>query len=108
VTGAALGLALLLQAATPADRPRDSWFGADKLKHLLTSFFVQSLAYGAVRATGVRHGGSLAAASVTTATFGIAKEVHDRRAYGVFSYRDLTWDAGGGALATVMLNRTVR
>ena len=103
-----LGVVLLLQSGVGATRPGDGWFGADKFKHFLTSFFVQSVAYSATRATGAGHGGSLAAASVATAAAGIGKEVHDRRSYGVFSYRDLVWDAAGAGLATVMLRRTVR
>jgi len=108
VSAALVGVLLLLQTAAPAPRPRDAWFGADKVKHFLTSFFVQSVAYGATRATGADHAPSLAAASAVTAVLGVGKEVHDRRSYGVFSYRDLTWDAAGAGLATVMLRRTVR
>ena len=105
---ALLGVVLLLQTGATAPRPHDAWFGADKVKHFLTSFFVQSVAYSATRATGVDHAPSLAAASAVTAVVGIGKEMHDRRSYGVFSYRDLTWDAAGAGLATVMLRRTVR
>lgn len=105
---AMLGVVLLLQAGAPASHPRDAWLGADKVKHFLTSFFVQSVAYSATRATGTGHATSLAAASAATAVVGIGKEVYDRRSYGLFSYRDLTWDAAGAGLATVMLRRTVR
>jgi uncharacterized protein YfiM (DUF2279 family) len=108
VSSALLGVVLLLQAGATVEHPRDGWLGADKVKHFLTSFFVQSVAYSSTRATGAHHTPSLAAASAVTAVVGIGKEIHDRRSYGVFSYRDLTWDAAGAGLATVMLRRTVR
>jgi putative lipoprotein len=108
VSSALLGVVMLLQAGAAAPHPPDRWFGADKVKHFLTSFFVQSFAYSATRATGAGHSPSIAAASAATAVVGIGKEVYDRRSYGVFSYRDLTWDAAGAGLATVMLARTVR
>ena len=108
MSSALFGVVMLLQAGAAAPRPRDAWFGADKVKHFLTSFFVQSVGYSVTRATGAHHAPSLAAASAITAVVGIGKEMHDRRSYGVFSYRDITWDAAGAGLATVMLRRTVR
>jgi putative lipoprotein len=106
-----LVVALMLQTRAgggPAHPRRDSWLGADKVKHFFVSAFVQSLAYGGLRATGARHDASLAGASAATAALGVAKELRDRRAYGVFSVRDLTWDVAGGGSATVLLTRTVR
>lgn len=103
--------ALFLQTgatAPAASRPRDSWFGADKVKHFFTSAFVQSVAYSSARAAGVGHGGSLAAASAVTGVAGVLKERHDRRSYGLFSVRDLAWDAAGAGAATLILVRTVR
>jgi hypothetical protein len=38
----------------------------------------------------------------------VAKEVHDRRAGGRFSVRDLAWDAAGIAAASAMLSHTAR
>jgi len=106
-----VAVALFLQASAGApasSRPRDSWFGADKVKHFFMSAFVQSVAYSATRAAGARHGESLAAASVATAVVGVLKERHDRRSYGLFSTRDLVWDAAGGGAATLILVRTER
>jgi uncharacterized protein YfiM (DUF2279 family) len=114
---AALGavLALALAAADagaqagspPARRARDRWVGADKVKHMALSFFVQSMGYSAARATGAGHGSSLALASVVTAVTGVGKEWHDRRGTG-FSARDLAWDAAGAGAATLLLRRTSR
>ena len=94
-------------AVPPAGRARDRWVGADKVKHLALSFFVQSMGYSVTRATGAGHGSSLAVASVVTAVTGVGKEWHDRRGTG-FSARDLAWDAAGAGAATLLLRRTSR
>ena len=94
-------------AQETSGRPRDRWIGADKIKHFALSFFVQSVAYSAVRATGAGHGSSLGMASALTAAVGVGKEVHDRRTTG-FSARDLAWDAAGAGAATLLLRRTTR
>ncbi len=86
----------------------DRWFAPDKVEHFLSSAFVQSMSYGALRTTGVSHRASLAGASLTTLTVGVGKEVHDLHVKSEFSLRDLTWDVVGGAAATVLLVRTER
>ena len=88
--------------------PGDSWFAPDKVKHFFISAFVQSLTYGALRGTGVRHDAALGGATLTTGLIGIGKEVRDCRTRGEFGARDLTWDAAGIGAATVMLQRTRR
>jgi putative lipoprotein len=124
VTGAsvALAVALLVQAggstardstarAVPSARaqsPRDSWFGADKLKHFLVAAFTQSVAYSALQAAKVGHDGALAGAWGVTAAVSVAKELHDKRTTGLFSTRDLVWDAAGAGAATVLLVRSRR
>lgn len=93
------------QAATV--HSRESWFGADKVKHLLVSAFVQSVTYGAVRATGVDRDGALATAWVASSAVGVAKELRDRRPDGSgFSVRDLAWDAAGAGVATLAISQT--
>ena len=84
---------------------RNTWFGADKVKHFVTSFFVQSVSYSALRLAGARPHASLAGATAVTAAVGVAKEVHDRRSYGLFSTGDLLWDAAGIGTASVILSR---
>lgn len=103
------GLLLLgLAFGGPADRPRDPWFGRDKVKHFLVSAFAQSVGYAGLQAAGADRPAALAGATLLTATVGIGKEVADRRAGGVFSRRDLAWDAAGAAAATLFLVRTER
>ena len=84
--------------------PGDGWFGPDKLKHFFLSAFIQSVTYGTLSATGSGHQSSVLGATAVTATFGVGREVHDRRAKGEFSVRDLTWDAAGAGAATLLLS----
>jgi putative lipoprotein len=104
---AQVALALQLSAQPPHSPPQDRWFGADKLKHFFVSAFTQSVAFSGFQLAGVREDRALAAAWAVTATVSIAKEVHDRRSYGLFSYRDLCWDAAGAGVATLVLRRAV-
>lgn len=101
-------LAFALTFGAPAERPRDPWFGADKVKHFAASAVVQGMGYGALRATSAGHRSSLIGATLVTAAAGVGKELHDRRAGGPFSPRDLAWDAAGAGAATIVLVRTER
>jgi len=88
----------------PSDaRARDPWFGADKLKHFFVAAFTQTVAYSALQAARVRHEQAIAGAWGVTAAVSVAKELHDRRATGLFSMRDLVWDAAGAGVATALL-----
>jgi uncharacterized protein YfiM (DUF2279 family) len=98
----------ILALVVAIGRPKDAWFGADKLKHFFTAAVVQSLSYGALRATGVEHRTALRGAWGATTIASIGKEIRDRRVSGLFSVRDLVWDAAGAALATTMLNHSQR
>jgi uncharacterized protein YfiM (DUF2279 family) len=100
-------LVLVFSLGSPA-RPADGWFGPDKVQHLFMSAFVQSASYGSLRGAGLSHGAALAGATATTATVGIGKELRDRRVTGVFSVRDLAWDAAGAGGMTLLLARTAR
>lgn len=98
-------LALALSLTTP---PPDKWFGSDKLKHFFMAAFTQSVAYSALQAARVRHDQAVAGAWAVTATVSVAKELRDRRAYGLFSVRDLVWDAAGAGAVTLLIARSVR
>jgi uncharacterized protein YfiM (DUF2279 family) len=101
-----LSLALALQA--PVTPPKDHWFGADKLKHFFVAAFTQSVTYSVLQAAKVKHDPALASATAVTAVVSVAKEVHDRRTTGLFSFRDLVWDAAGAGAATLLITRSVR
>ncbi len=97
----ALGFALQVHAADP-------WFGTDKVKHFFLSFFVQSVAYSTLRATNVGHESSLLGSGALAIGVGLGKEIVDRRRSGLFSPRDLAWDAAGVGAASLLLERTSR
>lgn len=99
---ARLALALSIVA------PPDHWFGSDKLKHFFMSAFTQSVTYSALQAARVRHDRALAGAWGVTAVISVGKEVHDRHTTGLFSVRDLVWDAAGATAATVIIHNAVR
>lgn len=86
----------------------DGWFGADKLKHFFVAAFTQSVAYSALQAARVRHDQALVGAWAVTAVASVAKEVHDRRTTGLFSVRDLVWDAAGAGAASIILTSARR
>jgi len=102
------GFLLVFSLHGAPSSPVDAWLGRDKVQHFFVSAFVQSMAYGTLRSTGMPHGSALAGASVTTAAVGVGKELRDRRVKGEFSVRDLTWDAGGALSMTALLSKTAR
>lgn len=96
----ALSAAVLL-AAPPGDR----WFGADKVKHFFVSALVQSVSFSTARALGASNSGALGIGGVTTGVVGFSRELHDRRRGGIFSVKDLAWDAAGGVAAAALLRQ---
>jgi uncharacterized protein YfiM (DUF2279 family) len=66
---------------------------------------VQGVAFAAATLVGLRPGTALGSSIGIAGAVSIGKEVHDRRAGGRFSWRDLAWDAAGVALATTVLSR---
>ena len=100
--------ALLFSLAFGAQGDGDGWFAADKVKHFLTSAFVQGATYATLQAAGADRGVALAGATAVTLSVGVGKEWVDRRRGGAFSGRDLAWDAAGAGAATLVLVRTER
>jgi uncharacterized protein YfiM (DUF2279 family) len=86
--------------------PADRWFSPDKVKHFFMAAFVQSVSYSALRATDLGHRSSLIGASATSVAVSIGKEMSDARRTGLFSKRDLVWDAAGIGASTLLLERT--
>jgi len=84
----------------------DRWLAPDKVKHFFTAAFVQSVAFGSLRAVRVGQGAALVGASAVTATASIGKEIWDAHGHGTPSARDLTWDAAGAGAATLLLLHT--
>lgn len=103
----ALVFSLAFGGQSEAD-PGERWFGPDKVQHFFAAAFVQSVSYSGLRAVDVPHGRALTGATLTSAAVSVGKEVRDARRGGVFSGRDLVWDAGGIGAATLLLGRTRR
>ena len=97
-------IALALQMAAP----RDAWFGADKLKHFFIAAFTQSVTYSVLQVAKVKHDHAMVGAWTVTATVSVAKEFRDRRKTGLFSVRDLVWDAAGAGAASLLIHHSVR
>lgn len=85
---------------------RDSWFGADKIKHFFLSAFATSLSYSALQAAGANRSTAMTGAVASSLALGIARETYNLRTTRLFSIKDLTWDAIGTAAAATMLNHT--
>jgi len=94
----------LVTAALLAWPSPGRWFGADKLKHFLLSAMMQSTVYSGARAAGADHAASQAIGGAVVLSFGVLKELHDRRVGKPFSIEDLGWDAAGGLTAAALLN----
>jgi hypothetical protein len=90
---------------TRGPRVRDSILGVDKLKHFLLAGFVESVAFAGLQAAGAERNVSLAGAGAATITISLGRELHDRRATGLFSVGDLVWDALGAGAAFLILAR---
>lgn len=94
--------------SAPKPHPRDTWLGADKVKHFFMSAFIESMTFSGLQAVGASRNTAFAGAVVTTVGFGIGKEMHDKKTTGLFSFGDLTWDAVGMGAAGLVLRKTQR
>jgi uncharacterized protein YfiM (DUF2279 family) len=96
------------QAQSAQKHPRDTWFGADKVKHFFMSAFIESMTFSGLQAVGASRNTAFAGAVATTVGFGIGKEMHDKKTTGLFSFGDLTWDAIGMGAGGLVLRKTQR
>ena len=97
-------LVALLLAGPPPDR----WFGVDKLKHFVVSALAQSVTVGALQYVGAGPRAAVGGSVAAGVALGVGREVHDRRATGRFSGRDLVWDAAGLGAATLLVRHARR
>jgi hypothetical protein len=106
----AVAALMLLPALAPAQsksaRREDPVFAVDKVKHFFIAGFVESMAFAGTQAAGGNRAAARTTAIGVTAAASIGREIHDRRTKGLFSVRDLAWDALGAAAAMLVLNRT--
>jgi len=81
----------------------DRWFAEDKMRHFAMAFATTSFGHAGARALGADADVATAIGAAATIVASIGKEVYDRRTGGIFSARDLVWDAAGIVLGVIML-----
>lgn len=84
-------------------QPADRWFAEDKMRHFAMAFAATSFGHAGARALGADANVATAIGAAATVVASVGKEVFDRRAGGLFSYRDLVWDAAGILLSVALL-----
>jgi uncharacterized protein YfiM (DUF2279 family) len=92
-------------AGIAAPQLEDRWFGEDKQRHFAMSFFVTSIGHAAGRMAGMDADAATLSGVVVAAAAGLGKEIHDRRGGGIFSVKDLVWDAAGIAVGAVLVRQ---
>jgi uncharacterized protein YfiM (DUF2279 family) len=70
------------------------------------SAFIHSATFSISRAANASRSNAQVIAGVSSAAFGIGKEIHDKRRSKHFSAKDLTWDAAGAVSAAALLHKT--
>lgn len=90
-----------------AQTASDPWTSEDKFRHVAASWAVTVFAYAAARSIDVDAETALVIALPVAGAAGVAKEIADHRAGGLFSFRDLAADALGAGVAWLFL-REVR
>ncbi|HZJ00509.1 MAG TPA: DUF2279 domain-containing protein [Gemmatimonadaceae bacterium] len=101
--------ALLLIAAplgAQKVKPADPLFGVDKVKHFFIAGFVESTSFAGMQAAGANRSAAKTGAIAAVAVVSIAREAYDKKKKGLFSFRDLAWDAIGASAALLVLNKT--
>jgi uncharacterized protein YfiM (DUF2279 family) len=101
-----LALSVDAQGQSKPARPSDPVFGVDKVKHFFIAGFVESLSFAGTQAMDANRRTARNVAIGVTAVVSVGREIHDRRTKGLFSIRDLAWDAIGAAAAMLLLNHT--
>ena len=96
-----------MPASQPA-RPADAFFGSDKVKHFFIAGFVEAMAFAGAQAAGSGRSTARPVAIGTVTAVSLGRELYDRRTKGLFSVRDLAWDALGAGAALLVVNKTQR
>ena len=87
-------------------KPSDPIIGVDKAKHFFIAGFVESMTFAGMEAIGSGRSSAKSVAIAMTAAVSLGREIHDRRTKGLFSVRDLAWDAIGATAAMLVINKT--
>ena len=106
IVGLLFCIAIPLHAQKP--KPADPVFGVDKVKHFFIAGFVESMTFAGMQAVGSNLSTARTSAISVTAIVSLGREIHDRKTKGLFSVRDLAWDAIGASATLLVLNKTQR
>ena len=101
-----LTIAPLAARAQARPKPADPVFGVDKVKHFFIVGFVESMSFASLQAAGSSRSTAKAGAIAAATIVSFGREIHDRRTKGLFSVRDLVWDAIGASAALIVINKT--
>ena len=93
-------------AAQSQPKPADPLFGVDKVKHFFIAGFVETMTFSGLQAAGANRTSARDAAIGAAAAVSFGREIHDRRTKGLFSVKDLVWDAIGAGAALLVINKT--
>ena len=91
-----------------SSKPADLPLGPDKVKHFFIAGFVETMTFAGLQAVGTGRGPARGGAIAAAAAVSIGRELHDRKAKGLFSKWDLAWDAMGAGAAILLINKTQR
>lgn len=95
-----------LAGAQSRPKPADPIFGVDKVKHFFIAGFVETMTFSGLQAAGVNRSSARGGAIGVTTVASLGREFHDRRTKGLFSVKDLVWDALGAGAALLVINKT--
>src|SRR5829696_664526 len=101
-----IGFVFLPAATVDGQQKSDPLFGVDKVKHFFIAGFVETMTFAGLEAAGAKRSPARAAAIGTTVVVSFGREIHDRRTKGLFSIKDLLWDALGASAALLLINKT--
>ena len=87
-------------------KPSDPIIGVDKAKHFFIAGFVETMTFAGLESVGGSRSSARSGAIAKTASVSMGREIHDRKTKGLFSVRDLAWDAIGAGAAMLVINKT--
>jgi hypothetical protein len=98
----------MVTEAQSRPRPADPVFGVDKVKHFFIAGVVETMTFSGLQAAGANRSPARAGAVGAAVIASLGREFHDRKTKGLFSLRDLAWDAIGASAALMVINKVRR
>ena len=76
------------------------------MKHFFIAGFVESMTFAGIQAAGADRTPAKTGAITAAAVVSFCREIQDKKTKGLFSVRDLVWDAIGASAALLVINKT--